>query len=420
MSKLIVDQLQHNGGQAFELPLNHPAVQSILMSDPTGALSFADPKSLFAVIKVKSESDPDPADTTFDVGDLFLNTFTGELFVCTYKSGATGKVRWAGSNGSLINYPMGEQMYTSPGSYTFIVPDGVYSIGAVLVGGGGGGHYNWPNSAGGGGALAYVNNIPVTPGEGLTVIVGAGGNAGGNGGDTLLKRGGTTIFGAAGGKYNATSESARAKPIAGIIVPRGGAGGLCAGTGYGGGGGAGGYGSRPDGLDACGGDGLYGTTGSLSTFGASAANQPNRYGFGINGAACGGVGYQSSTYGFGGGGGVGLFGRGSSGVHQTSVGGNSFYAWWNGGGGGSLGGNGASNNNSSHTLAFFDGASWVTYTGYHGEGGRFGGGGAGGGTSVNASANYCNGGGGGARLVWGVRVDFTTAVPKVTSDAGVV
>jgi len=64
--------------------------------------------------------------------------------------------------------------YATAGTFTFIVPAGVFYISAVGVGGGGLGGIS--GVGGGGGALAYVNRIPVTPGERLTVVVSTVGN----------------------------------------------------------------------------------------------------------------------------------------------------------------------------------------------------------------------------------------------------
>jgi hypothetical protein len=135
--------------------------------------------------------------------------------------------------------PVGSNYFTTAGSHTFVVPEGVESISAVVVGGGGGGggaarspysgfprapanspftpeinlmyspsHYQ--GKGGNGGDLAWANSIPVTPGESLTVVVGAAGNggsvvygsagnAGGNGGASYIARGGTTLVSAGGG-----------------------------------------------------------------------------------------------------------------------------------------------------------------------------------------------------------------------------
>ena len=80
----------------------------------------------------------------------------------------------------------GQQAYTTPGSYSWTAPAGVTSVCVVCVGGGGGGmYYGVPSAAykfamngGSGGGLAWVNDIPVIPGNSYTVVVGAGGSDG--------------------------------------------------------------------------------------------------------------------------------------------------------------------------------------------------------------------------------------------------
>lgn len=332
-----------------------------------------------------------PAKTTnAALGTLWVNTSTGEIFTCT--DATLNGNRWVGSQGNSVNLPQGQQLFTAIGANNFVVPANVYSICAVLVGAGAGGHYSWANPSGAGGALAYANAIPVTPGETLVINVPAGGNPGASGGNATITRAGTVLFGAQGGSYGATSG--RAAPYAGTIQPKGGQGGLCSPQGYGGGGGAGGYGDSTNGSDAIGGDGGYGST-NLATAGT-------------NGAGGGGNGYQSSTYGFGGGGGVGLNGRTSSGQPGQNPG----NSWYNttGGMGGSGGEQGAGNTNSTQTLN--------GRTMYHGEGGRYGGGGGGSGSSVNSDANFCKGGQGGARIIWGWNRAFPALnVPDVTTVA---
>ena len=67
--------------------------------------------------------------------------------------------------------PPGQSLFTNPGSYSWTCPGGHTSISVICVGAGGGG----------GGALAWKNNIPVTPGQSYTVVVGAPGLGGGAG-----------------------------------------------------------------------------------------------------------------------------------------------------------------------------------------------------------------------------------------------
>ena len=109
------------------------------------------------------------------------------------------------------------QNYTTPGSYSFVVPAGVTSLTASVYGAGGGAgsiYFCGDGWVGGGGSSGgyYTNQtIAVTPGETLTVVCGAGG-AGGYvggacqsgqngtaGGSSYVARGGTNLVIATGG-----------------------------------------------------------------------------------------------------------------------------------------------------------------------------------------------------------------------------
>lgn len=75
----------------------------------------------------------------------------------------------------------------TPGSGNWTVPDGVTSICIVCIGAGGGGDATSGDTVGGGGgALAYRNNIAVTPGQQLPYTVGAAGAWEQAGGDTSI------------------------------------------------------------------------------------------------------------------------------------------------------------------------------------------------------------------------------------------
>ena len=390
MSKIIVDQIQAAGGMTITLP-KAGAVGQILKLTAGDILQFADMNE-----PVVSYSENPAKTSNLTVGKLWVNKFTGEIFVCV--DATTNFNRWIGSAGTGINIPQGQQLFETVGAQSLMVPAGVYKLSAVLVGAGAGGHSNWANPAGNGGALAYANDIPVTPGETLSLTIGAGGLRGANGGATILSRGSTVLFTAQGGLYSSTI---RAMPVSGAVTCKGGQGGLGSTSSSGGGGGAGGYSGN-------GGDGSYGPVGSSSPNGGN----------GSGGGGAGGFGYQSSTYGFGGGGGVGLYGEGASGVnsHGTSLSeGNNFsYTYSSGSGyggkGGSGGEQGSPNSNTSQT---FNGR-----TTYNGEGGKFGGGGAGSGTSVTDNTNFCKGGQGGARIIWGAGRAFpATNTADVTTIA---
>ncbi|MDY8109137.1 hypothetical protein U0C82_08260 [Fulvimarina sp. 2208YS6-2-32] len=93
----------------------------------------------------------------------------------------------------------GQALYTSPGTYSFVVPPAVTSVSALAIGAGGGG----ARSGGGGGAYAYGNSIKVTPGQTITVVVGSS-PSGGNGGDSSF---GSTVS-AGGGRSGSSSGGA--------------------------------------------------------------------------------------------------------------------------------------------------------------------------------------------------------------------
>jgi hypothetical protein len=81
----------------------------------------------------------------------------------------------------IAQYPSGNILYAGSNttlgssSYTFIVPANVFSIAYVVIGGGAGGWANYANSntalGGAGGGLAYRNNVPVNPGDSISVVV---------------------------------------------------------------------------------------------------------------------------------------------------------------------------------------------------------------------------------------------------------
>jgi hypothetical protein len=77
--------------------------------------------------------------------------------------------------------PTGETSYRSSGTYSWTCPTGVTSVSVVAIGGGGGGSWyyanqGYGNQGGGAGALAWRNDISVTPGQTYTVVVGVGGS----------------------------------------------------------------------------------------------------------------------------------------------------------------------------------------------------------------------------------------------------
>lgn len=199
----------------------------------------------------------------------------------------------------------GQAAYTAPGTYSLIVPAGVYSVSYVAVGGGATGEYRSNGLAvggGGGGALVYRNTVAVTPGDTITLSVGGPGPTrtttnGVNGTDSTVTINGISSI-AGGGKGDANFTST----VSGTYTSgyAGGYGGGAGGLYPGGGGGAGGY-------SGIGGNGAwqYATSGTAGSGG------------GGGGGSQGGYNTGSGT----GGGGVGIFGQGSNGAAGTNNGG---------------------------------------------------------------------------------------------------
>jgi hypothetical protein len=249
-------------------------------------------------------------------------------------------------------------------STSWVVPAGVTSVSAVCVGGGGAGNQGGTNGGGGGGGgLRYINNLPVTPGETITITIGSGGVSTGNntqtsGGSSGLLRGANVLVQANGGTRasqvwvtggaGGSGTALGAGPFGGTIGgATGGTGGNGSSSYGGGGGGAGGY-------SANGGNG-----------GATTNNGNN----GAGGSAGGGGGGETYA---GGGGGVGLLGEGSSGsggIYNTGTA--------TGGSGGTNGASAGSANN---------------------IGGPYGGGG--GGVDAGFTGGNANGAAGACRIIW--------------------
>lgn len=187
---------------------------------------------------------------------------------------------------------------------TWKVPDDVYSVDAFVVGGGGGsaasykdgGYIDLSRSGGGGGGYTAKKTFSVTPGESLTVTVGAGGKGknydkngagyGGNGGASSVKRGSTTLVSASGGKGGYTDGAT--------------------GKGAGGNGGSGGGGIRGDADTTTG--GTNGGNGSATSYGTGQGTSTKDWDGTVYSGGGGGCPISVSgaiTYGGAGGGGRG-------------------------------------------------------------------------------------------------------------------
>jgi len=223
---------------------------------------------------------------------------------------------------------VGQAEFSTAGTFSWTAPIGVTSVCVVAVGAGGAGAMTRGDIngntrtgyGGGGGALGWMNDIPVTPGQTYTVIVGAGGtgassptqsgsraDAGGSGGTSSFFTGGATNYGitARGGAGGSGSGSGGSGPPLfsnpdNLLTTGGGAATFGGGGGYdaGGGAGAGGYTSLTGGAGG-------GNSGTAGQGGGGGGGSGDDYSSGNN------EGGFSQTGGYGGG--VGLQGQGASG-----------------------------------------------------------------------------------------------------------
>lgn len=194
---------------------------------------------------------------------------------------------------------IGEKEYTSAGSYQFTVPLSVRRIHACCVGAGGA-FSGLVGNGGGGGGLAWSNDIEVTPGETLTVTVGASETA--DGGPSNIKRGSTILIEGEGGTRDGGGYKVQA------------------GNGGGGNGGDGGrtvsYSSNSQYLGAGGGAGGY-TGGGGNANGGAAGENSGAGSAGDRFRKTSGVTLGGQPGGVGGG--VGIKGRGATGAQLPAL-----------------------------------------------------------------------------------------------------
>lgn len=133
--------------------------------------------------------------------------------------------------------------WASPGTYTWTVPPKVTRVTIEIYGasGGGGGFYDNYNGdwgyvngcGGGGGGYAKKNNIPVSPGQTITIVIGSGGSYGIMSRDvapTVATAGGTTSVsilgsipgGSGAGRITASQSYGRSSAGVGATVSIGG------------------------------------------------------------------------------------------------------------------------------------------------------------------------------------------------------
>lgn len=172
-------------------------------------------------------------------------------------------------------------------SGTWTAPDGIYYVDVECWGGGGGGGGSTRNTSyggggGGGGGYAKTTNVSVTPGQGYSVVIGAGGtggaqaSSGGSGGNSTFDT--STVIATGGGGGGAGGTSAGSAGTGGTggtgdTTYNGGNG--AAGLNPTGGGGGEGSGSTSNGGNASGQTGGTGTDGGDGGNGGASATDGN-------------------------------------------------------------------------------------------------------------------------------------------------
>lgn len=219
--------------------------------------------------------------------------------------------------GNWVGYLKYAQFKT-PGTYSFEIPRGVTTISILAIGAGGAGDDGNTGDGGGGGgaggACAVASNVAVTPGNTITVVVGAGGTSGQgkgvraqSGGNTTVTIG-TFVMNAVGGQggapYNASPGATGANAVftstpAGVVTAGyiGGNGGSA----YdGGGGGGGAAGAAGNGGTGCAAKDATSTNAPANSYAGGGGGAISTAGIGFIGSN-GGTGQNNITGGGGGG-----------------------------------------------------------------------------------------------------------------------
>lgn len=306
----------------------------------------------------------------------------------------------AAPNAPALSAPAGGALFTTAGLQSWTVPDGVTSICAVCVGAGGyggarGSHItNGSTGQGGaGGGLGWKNNISVTPGQTISVQVGA---IIGSRDSFVIDT--STVAGFAGENGRAGSD-----PLV-ETTPAVGGGFVGDGGGQGGSPGLGQHNTSSPTVPSSGGGGAGGYSGAGGQGGSTDAGATQRQGGqpgtgGAGGGGSTGTNDGGTRIGSGPGGGVGLYGETTSGAGGAD---NTGITATYGGKGGSGG---------------TDGADVIGNGTYQsgGDAGLYGGGGAGHGLAKSARP----GGPGAVRIIWGTGRAFpSTNVDLASSTAG--
>ena len=193
-----------------------------------------------------------------------------------------------------VNGQVYTNIYNTAGTNSFVIPAGVTQIVVQAWGGGGGARFSGVDPRAGGGGGAYAGStVSVTAGQNFTIIVGSGGapgNAGQNGGNSIVSIGSVTNVLAAGGggatSGGAAGTGGAAASSIGSVRHSGGNGGNPGGNAGGGGGGS----ALTTGNGSNGGNGVSNTGGAGGSGTGNGGAGGNDKGSGQNGFAPGGGG----------------------------------------------------------------------------------------------------------------------------------
>jgi hypothetical protein len=162
------------------------------LSDSTLTISAPAPMTTYYIFIQYDGSFSYSTSSSSGMGVLIGSVATGEQVTALTRDDLRGILP-----GPVFLRAGGIQIFNSVG--TFIVPAGVTTVYVTMCGGGGGGgdYYGSYDGGNGGNAdVVFMQAVQVTPGQNISVTIGAGGSAGGNGDSGISgATGGTSSFG---------------------------------------------------------------------------------------------------------------------------------------------------------------------------------------------------------------------------------
>lgn len=293
-------QMQNVAAGTWSRAPGAPTIGTVTLNQTTASVPFTPPTDLgIGTISYTATSSPGGFTATGSSSPLSVSGLSiGTAYTFTVAGttpGGTGPSS-AASN-SVTPVAIGQQAYTTAGTYTWVAPAGVTSISVVAIGGGGGSNCGSQNP----GASYFCSACVVRGGGAANGSTGTGGtytgDGGGNGGNA-----GAGLYGGGGaGGYAGNGGNGGSGGCVNGTAGTGGAGG---GGGFGGGGGVGIYGLGQNGeggsgtTAAAGGSGgtapaVYDASSSVVS-GGSFGGGGTGWGSGGNTGGGGGLGYKNN------------------------------------------------------------------------------------------------------------------------------